>query len=228
MLTFACLKIKPGFEGARNNGVMEHYVNSLCRQVRRHYSKPFNFVCMTDDAEGLECDAVKVHADWPTWWGKMHLYGLQEFTGRRVFYMDLDTIIVNNIDFIDEYDGDFAIMRNFRNADNAPFAAGILTFGPDVGRSLWDTWIEKPEAWMSGFRSDQEWLDHFIPLTFDKYHLMQDLWPGKFLSYNFNPHLFDKSGFKGAAHDISFAVFHGIPKPHKLRDFLPWVKEHWG
>jgi hypothetical protein len=52
VLTVCCWKWK-GPANYRSQFAAEH-VNVLARMVARHYAKPHRFVCITDDAEGID------------------------------------------------------------------------------------------------------------------------------------------------------------------------------
>ena len=93
------------------------YVNILHRAVKDHLSYPFRFVCLTDDADGLDPEIEhhpipdlglpeeKVyHGAWP----KLSVFGvrLYDLTGRCLF-IDLDSVIVGSLDPFFDVDATF-------------------------------------------------------------------------------------------------------------------------
>lgn len=87
------------------------YVNNLYAMVRRNLTKPFRFVCFTDDPRGLfpQIETRPIGNDLKGWWGKIHYFKkpLSDLTG-PVLAIDLDMVIVDNIDcFFDFMPGQF-------------------------------------------------------------------------------------------------------------------------
>jgi hypothetical protein len=94
------------------------YVNILRDMVSRNLARGFpgKFVCITDDPEGIDesIEILPLPADLETWWGKLYMFKRGLFAdGTRCVFMDLDTIIVDEIDDILRYDGQFATLIDF-------------------------------------------------------------------------------------------------------------------
>ena len=104
----------------------DFYVNRLYAGVRRHLSRPFRFVCFTNEPEGLAAE-VEVQPipprpeglvkklNWPTVYTKLALFkdGCGELAGPTLF-LDLDQIVVGDLDrFFDYRPGQFCIIRNW-------------------------------------------------------------------------------------------------------------------
>ena len=102
------------------------YVNRLYSMVRRNMTRPFRFICFTDQRDGLD-PAVEVF-DLPPWatahLSRMGAYrkktlcraDLEPFRdGERFLYLDLDVVIMDNIDAFFDYepDKDFIICYNW-------------------------------------------------------------------------------------------------------------------
>ena len=83
------------------------YVNKLYSMVARNLSKPFRFICLTDDAKGLmsnvECfpiPKISVELSGPErGWNKLAVFqeSLYDITG-DILCLDLDLIIVGSLD----------------------------------------------------------------------------------------------------------------------------------
>jgi len=122
------------------------YVNRIYRGVQRHLHRPFRFVCITDDpnglAEGIESRPFppmpstmkldeKYHS-WPNIYIKLLLFqkGFADLQGSTLF-LDIDQIIVGDLDcFFDYRPGKFCIIQNWM-----PFRKRIFKRIPFCGNS---------------------------------------------------------------------------------------------
>ena len=101
------------------------YVNRLYRGVSANLSRPFRFVCFTDDpaglAEGVEAQPIPPPPEglgshkWPTVYTKLALFrdGCGGLEGPTLF-LDIDQVVVGGMDrFFDYRPGGFCIIRNW-------------------------------------------------------------------------------------------------------------------
>ena len=84
-----CLKT-----GDKNEFTSEH-VYKIRDMCVKHISLDYDFYCLTNETK-LDCNIIPLEHNWPGWWSKFELYKIPG----PVFYVDLDTIILNNIDDI--------------------------------------------------------------------------------------------------------------------------------
>ena len=117
------------------------YVNRLYSGVRRHLSRPFRFVCVTNDPAGIrpevECVPFMENQNvpgrkWPNIFSKLTLFkdGFAGLEGPTL-YLDLDTLIMGPLDrFFDYRPRDFCIIRNW-----IEFYKRIFRKAPKVGNS---------------------------------------------------------------------------------------------
>lgn len=117
------------------------YVNRLYAAVRRNMTRPFRFVCITDDPKGIDpaVDCVPFPDDpqvperpWPNIFIKLCLFkkGFADLQGPTLF-SDVDQLIVRPIDkFFDYRPGDFCIIHNWIERRKAIFRAP-----PPIGNS---------------------------------------------------------------------------------------------
>lgn len=155
-----------------------------------------------------------LHA-WPGWWSKIELHRPGAFPdGELVFFLDLDTLVVDDVSFLADYDGDFASLRDFWSPEIA--ASGALLFRAGATSEIYERAAALPfmPPPRTG-RSDPWWNAIRMP---DDY--LQDVFPGRFASYKAHK-LDDGPG------DASIVCFHGRPR---LTEFEPphWVAEAWG
>ena len=100
------------------------YVNRLYAGVKENLSRPFRFVCVTDNPEGLNggIDAVEFPApppgwkfSWPNIFVKLMVFknGFADLSGPTLF-LDIDQIITGDLAcFFDYEPGKFCIIRNW-------------------------------------------------------------------------------------------------------------------
>ncbi len=193
------------------------YVNNLYDMVARNLSPNIKckFVCLTDSPEGLNQNivAMPLPDDVSGWWGKLYLFKDGLFpANERMVYFDLDTLIVNNIDDIVAYDGDFAILRDFYYPIRE--APGVMMWRSGVWTEIWEVWEELGRPFND--IGDLGWFN-YIKHSMPKFDILQDLFPNKFVSY--------KQECTIAPPNSSAVVcFHGLPRPHEVAG---WVADVW-
>ena len=117
------------------------YVNRLYAGILRNLSRPFRFVCVTDDSSGLVdgVEAVQFPGapqgwkyDWPNIFVKLMVFkdGFADLEGATLF-LDIDQIVVGNMDdFFDYKPGEFCMIRNW-----IEFRKRIFRRVPKIGNS---------------------------------------------------------------------------------------------
>ena len=195
VLNVVCVKSRP------KEGKPEYdhrYVNRLHAMVARNLSIPFRFVCYTDDPTGIKCPTRKLPANLYGWWAKLAIF--KEGYDGKTLYLDLDTIIVGNLDFVDDYRGDFALLRDFYRPDG--LGSGVMLWNRPHPH-LWIDWLHagKPEHELG----DQGWMEQNL----DEPDRLQDIFPERFVSFKVHC---NNEVPDGAA----VVCFHGVPKPSDL------------
>jgi hypothetical protein len=196
-----CVKAKPHYD--------YRYVNRLYRAVQKHLPVKHRFVCLTDDAAGVICNTKGLPPNVGGWWAKLAMFREGVFDGPCI-YFDLDTLICDDISFLAEFTGDFAILRDFYRPQG--YGSGVMVWNAPHPH-IWGDWIIKGKPLHP--LGDQGWMEKKVKNAV----LLQDLYPGAIKSYKADD-LAD--GPKSAA----IVCFHGFPKPH---DFAPnhWVASAW-
>lgn len=196
-VTVACVKSKPAYD--------HHWVNRLYRAVQKHLSVQHRFVCFTDDSSGIACQTKPLPKGLRGWNAKMALHRPVALSG-KVLYLDLDTLIVDSLDFVAKYEGDFAILRDFYRADG--YGSGVMLWNKPQPQ-VWTRWLElgMPEHPLG----DQGWMEEFVPNA-DR---LQDVFPGKFVSFKVHC----ESG--ELPKESAVLSFHGAPKN------CDFPREHW-
>ena len=203
MVTIACV-YKQGVwkNGTKNIEYSSKHVSWLKSMVQQHVSIPHRFVCLSDVP--VDCERVALLHGWAGWWSKMELYRPNLFEG-PVFYIDLDTVVLGNIDHLLEQP-QFTLLRNLSRGVGA--GSGIMAWQGDQSY-LYDIFKASPGKFMAEYcRHGSRWGDQgFLQEHLKEQIYWQDLFPGEIKSFYFDL----KSGDPQPGTKI--VCFHGLPKP---------------
>lgn len=227
------------------------YVNVLYRAVRDHLDGPFRFVCLTDDATGLD-DGIETfpfedletasEAHRPGIWPKLGIYRKDLFGLKgRALFLDLDTVVVGQLDPFFELSGDFRGMTDVRRSKRTDGASRLNTsvFSFDIGAQtqILDAYLSDKDRAHREFPNDQSFTEaHARNLEF---------WPEGWV-ISFKRHLRRGIGADlflppRAPGDARIVAFHGDPRPidlvgrkglwadppHFVRCPVPWLDAYW-
>lgn len=214
MKTIACV-LKTG--QWRNRHIRVEYSPSHVRWLRDMVAENLpvshRFVCLTDtQIAGVE--TIPLRDDLPGWWSKMELF--REFD--EAFYIDLDTVIVDDITPLVVHEHKFTVLRNLSRKAPGRIGSGVMAWGCDQSH-LYRKFMQRPKAYMaqcvtSAMWGDQGWLQKYGG-QFDRF---QDLFPAAIKSYKFDLN----SG--NPTPDCKIVCFHGEPKPWDVKK--SWIPEH--
>ncbi len=192
------------------------YPNRLAAAVDRHLTVPHRFVCFTEDPAGVEYETAPFgFPQLPGWWQKVWLFS-RVWRG-PMLYFDLDTLIVDSIDFVAERLDEFTILRGFYQPFR--FGSGVMMIPKDFGQVVWREFRKNPTWAMHycGKLGDGHWMQ----LCLGERDRWQDLYPGRFVSYKVHC---DKAGWPRGAAVVNF---HGLPRTHQAAEVRPWVASAW-
>ncbi len=223
MLHVACVRWGEAF------GV--EYVERLHDMVRRNLPHGFagRFVCFTDRPADLShlagVETQPLSQGLTGWWAKLELLLADSFPeGDRVWFFDLDTVIVGPLDKLFEYPGAFGILEDVYRPGG--FQSSVMSWiaGTALVRSIVPLWLEHGAPRPPG--GDQEVLELFWRAWLPAHikgapwppDFLQELYPGAFRSYKVDC-IWDIP--KGT----SVVFFHGRPRPHEV--LTGWVPEVW-
>jgi len=206
MLTVVCVY--------RSGGVYtEQDVISLREQVTSNLTVNHEFVCLSDTDVGA--GTIALQHNWPGWWSKMELYGPLLHDKEDILYIDLDTVIAGNIDWVIDQVANIVMLRDF-NIKALP-ASGLMFWRGGVMRSLYDKFSVNPEAFIERYRGigvskgDQGFFQNNRPDVPINY--WQDMFPGRVVSYK-------KHCTEFVPFDAKIICFHGRTKPKDVPDLL--------
>jgi len=188
----------------------ERHVRWLKRQCDE-YAPGVDFVCLTDlqdDIDGVETHPLIHH--WPGWWSKIELFRYED-----VFYLDLDTVLLNDIRYMLNLEGFYAL-RNFgghKLRGRVVMGSGIMSWSGSY-RHVYDNFdIRNIDRYK---HRQNRWGDQgYIHEQVD-YRPIQDAFPGKIHSYKFD-------GIDQSNPPSDIVVFHGKPNPWESKQ--SWVPE---
>lgn len=229
MITVACV-----FWGDKFS---DDYVYNLKSMVERNTTVPHQFVCFSDrELEGIK--TVKLIPGYEGWWNKMQMFNTDFRLGNRVVYLDLDTLIVDNIDWLLEYDGmfmgieDLGAVNEHQPELKGRLQSGVMSWDYRLNSHLWNRFTSSGES--QRYRGDGEYLNHIVP----KYQrdFIQKRYKGKLKSYKYQVYS------EGITDDLSIICFHGRPSiPQAMTETVTtgwknsgktyepqdWIKDYW-
>ena len=215
------------------------YVNRLFYAIERHVTREHRFWCVTEDDAGIDWrirrSPLKIDHGLETWWNKIQLFSnnLLIPAGEQIFYIDLDTLIVANIDdLLTDRIPEIVVLRDFYHgiAKTAGLVgSGLMSWRHGQYQHIWDQFIKDPQAAIMSCRphGDQRWIENCL----ESWYYWQDLFPNRVAS--FKVHCRD-----GIPPNAGVICYHGrpsIPESITYRGKIwqwemhpqPWVSDHW-
>jgi hypothetical protein len=195
-------------------------VAALRVQAQKWLDFPHQFWVLND--VGLPaCDGGRslVH-NFPGWWSKLELFKPEQFAD-PVLYFDLDTMLIGPIREHElPYDCPFAMLGDFHHPGR--LQSGIMWWYPsDNTARLWDRFFMATGRAQARYRGDGEYL---YAGSEPQPERLQDLWPGKIVSYKRDVCLTHSSAGTRAQWvlpgEARVICFHGHPRP--------WESPLWG
>ena len=190
----------------RSGGDYQRIHVEKIRDMVERYVSEFEFICLTDSPTE-EYDRPLKH-DWPGWWAKMEIFNIPG----PVLFLDLDTIIVDNIDCIIKSlkDQPFVTLRDaFRGGSN--IGSGIMSWSKNVSY-LYRAFAKDDKRFMRELRGDQDFLQHAAKEN----TFMPDYYSG---IVSFKADILNGWLYNPPFHKIVF--FHGTPRPWQ-QDVIPY------
>ena len=221
------------------------YVNRLANMVKRNMTIPYRFVCMTDDATGLDAgiDARPLpDFDDPggpeRGWRKISTFRnpLFDLTGPTLF-LDIDIVIVGNIDCLFSHPGEFLIIKDWARPWRPTGNSSVYRFDAGSQPQILDTFMREHAAIRREVRNEQEYISREL-------HNAGKLsyWPAEWcVSFKYGCMAkFPMNWWvpPRIPPNARIVVFHGHPNPpdavegntRKITRHVPktpWVAEHW-
>ncbi len=231
-----------------------HYANALYAGVKKHLRRPFRFVCVTEDATGLdagiETAPIPPNPGMPIRWPNVFLKllvtadGFANLQGPTLF-CDLDIAITDDIDcFFDYLPGKNCIIHNWLERRKmlfrkAPDIGNSSLFRFEAGQSQYicDTFLREMSRAIdqSQFRTEQA----FLTYAMREHHWWPDTWVRSFkrhCMWAFPLNLWMTPVLPAGTKVLAF---HGRPNPdeavkgyrgtriHQHAAAAPWITRYW-
>lgn len=244
------------------------YVNKLKNMVKRNTKYAVDFYCFTEDAKGLDSDVIVkdlpvLHtlAEYKTKYSYRKEAGLCDdnlggLRGKRVFFFDLDMVIVSSLDELFDYPKDekFYIINDWSSRGSVVGQASCYSWLVGTLGYIKEYFEQNPKEVIDRyFTASQEYLSAKIIDRYGKLNFWPQSW---FCSFRFHcmakfgplrhfvtPKIPDFQGLKAIA-------FHGVPNPkeaiegvwldksgtkplkswkklYKVCRPTHWIKEYW-
>jgi len=230
MINFAVVKVGDKY----NND----YVIRMKNAVKRHCRQPHKFHVFTD--RPFSYDDCVVHrlpklpienSPLKGWWYKLYLFNQENGLSDKIFYIDLDCVIVGNLDRLIPAHNGFEICQDFNrnknpNIDAINSSVMSWTPSPDTQR-IWDQWHADSRRYVSELRGDQDYLQRYCKWIDFRYNnknsILSYKWEvcanthNRVKEFNLTPVL--------ESDQHSIYVFHGKPDPHEVDH--PVIKHNW-
>lgn len=214
------------------------YVNNLYNMVKRNLSLDHEFICFTENNEGIDPNIrIESLPDLPVtgWWYKPYFLSSDLPFDGTVLFLDLDLIIFRSIDKLFTYkpNNNFLIIRDFnrqvrQNWDRMNSSVFRVTTG--THNALYKDFTSNIQVHTRRYPGDQDFMYKNI-----KDHAF---WPDEWMqSYKWEmrgrdqlavingKRTFKQPGTPTILADTSIAVFHGEPNIHDCID--AWPLRNW-
>lgn len=198
------------------------HVNNLARSLKENLTVDHKIYCFTDNSDGFNLQyidkIVPFKHNYPKWWGKIELFRPDIFSDEQVLYFDLDTFIVNNIDDIANFRGDFCALRDFYHLYS--MGSGVMSWHGEKMHHIYTSFLAHSQRVMNNYREgDQRWIDE----NKNSIEFIQDIFPSKVISYKVHCKKNNEPAI--VPEKASVICLHGPPRPHAVTD--PEIKKFW-
>ena len=212
MIHFACVNVGTAYS--------PEYTSRLYRGIKRHFKGEWDFTAIVDHPDRTTLSLFKLVYDKVLdipkpekiknfyWWAKLNIFRDDIWPkGETVVYIDLDSIVVNNLKPLTEIQG-FGMID--WGAFKHPVGSGVMVFKAGMHTHLYrDFDIRQRHKWPRG---DQKYIG-------GKIKKITSIGPTLVASYKRHQRQ-DEHG------DEAIVAFHGRPRPHEL-DRESWAYKEW-
>lgn len=217
------------------------YVNRLFYALRRNTTRDYQFWCLTEQHQGIDIQSgikilpLKYPDRLDSWWNKISLFDIDNGlpVNEQIFYIDLDTLIVDNIDdLLTEEVPDIIMLKDFYHGiakTAGTVGSGLMSWRHGDYSRIWLNFIKDPKSAIKLVHphGDQHWIETQI----NAWYFWQDLFPDAVVSFKVH------CG-NGLPPGAKIVCYHGKPNipdsaVHDTRDYKwkfgpqSWVLDHW-
>ena len=211
------------------------YVYNLKAMVERNTTIEHKFICYSDKAiPGVETKILR--PGYEGWWNKLQMFDAAQKPADRMVYFDLDTLIVNNINWLLEYEKWFmgiedvgAVNKHQPHLKNV-LQSGVMAWDFNIMSHIWNEFVLSYDRAVDTYRGDGEYLSAVVNPY--QRHLLQREFPGKLKSYKYQVYPGPQDN------ETAIICFHGRPSIEQaftetivtpMATYKPqsWIKEYW-
>lgn len=204
------------------------YVRRLHVMCRRYITRPFRFVCFTDDpgaidtSAGIELGYTAKIQDCFAFWTKLRLFDYFRRTSARILYLDLDVLLVNDLAPIIDFPATLALTEDAFITERAHintdrygrrlvrrFNSSVMVWDGGTYAHLWDEWTVNAAQQLS---TDQDWI-------------AEQAWDAQPLPLSWFPRA---SRVQPPWDADAKVVLCKKPKNHEAIQKWPWFEQAWG
>lgn len=214
-------------------------VNVLRSMVARNYSDPHRFICVTDDAEGID-PSVEILPPWddfrdvpsphggknPSCYRRLRMFHpeIGQHFGKRFVSMDLDTVITGDLRPVLNRPEAFVAWGDTNPRPGSHYNGSLMLMTAGARSQVWERFDPATSPKLSlragCWGSDQGWISYVLGKGEAK-------WSREDGVYSFRNHL------QAARHlpdNCKIVFFHGKHDPwaSDVQAKYPWVREHYG
>jgi hypothetical protein len=217
------------------------YVERLYNMLNRNISVGVKFHVYTEAHRHVPAPWIKHELiDWKiagpkkAWWYKLQLFNTHHHLG-PLLYFDLDTVIVNNIDWMWQLPTDyFWTIRDFKylwRPTHYGINSSVMWWDTRRYRQVWESFSrQRMESVFRRHRGDQDFLTQEIAKNnrrfFDLNKVKSWRWQALDGGYNFSRKIYQSPGMGTHIDELtSVLIFHGNPKPDQTDDYQ--IVHHW-
>jgi hypothetical protein len=222
-------------------GYKWQYVDKLYNMLTRNLTREVRLHVYTETERVVPAPYIKHElVDWgisgarKSWWYKLQLFNPNNFAG-PLMYFDLDTVIVDNIDWIWQLP-----LRYFWTLQDFKYLWRSTHQGINSSIMWWDTRnfayifknfnVKNLSFTLKQYPGDQDYLTREIDNKYLRFMPQNRIssWRWQCLDggYNFKQRIYYQPGTGTQINkDTSVLIFHGSPKPHQVTDSI--IEQHW-
>lgn len=216
------------------------YVERLHNMLSRHLTRGIRLHVYTEAERPVPAPMIKhVLPDWGitgprrSWWYKITLFNLDEYAG-PMLYFDLDTVIVDNIDWICDLPTTwFWTVQDFKylyRPGSQSINSSIMWWDTRQFAEVWQNFQQQNlQTIIKQYRGDQDYLNQVLPSSQVRFLDPERIrsWRWQCLEGGMHPNR--QKRVRDIPTQITpetdIMIFHGHPKPHEIQD--PVVQQHW-
>jgi hypothetical protein len=223
------------------------YVNRLYGMTARHLKRPFRFVCLTDDTEGVRGEVVcapipelpPINQPMERGWRKIACFSpeLETLLSGAVLFLDLDVVVMNGLDAFFDHPGAFPMIRDWYHPFRQVGNSSVFRFRPGDWRVLFEAFCEGRDEIVARVRNEQEFLSEYLANR-DELSFWPKAWCQSYRVSCLAPWPLRLWRTPRPPSDCRVLVFHGAPKPPEALEgraglFLqswrpaPWLRDWW-